>query len=105
MTKNVISVAAEDTVTQAAELRSERKISSVLIQHGGEFKGILTDRDIIARIVSKGLDPNRVRVVEVMSSPIVTIRDEQTVDDAAADPYGLISRWHMNQRNGNRKGP
>lgn len=83
MTRNLISVVAEATVMQAAELMNEKGVSSVLVEHGGEFQGILTDRDIIAKIVSKGLDPKQVRVSDVMSSPLVTINGEQTIEEAA----------------------
>lgn len=83
MTRNLIFVVEKATVKEAAELMSEKNVSSVLVERAGEFQGILTDRDIVSRIVSKGLDPKQVRVSEVMSSPLVTISVEQTIEQAA----------------------
>lgn len=83
MTRNLISVVEKATVKEAAELMSEKNVSSVLVERAGDFQGILTDRDIVSRIVSKGLDPKQVRVSEVMSSPLVTISVEQTIEQAA----------------------
>lgn len=83
MTENLAFVAARDSVMEAARLMSERRISSVLVKHGKEFSGILTDHDIIDRVVCKALDPRKVRVSEVMSSPLITISDEEAIEDAA----------------------
>lgn len=83
MTRNLISVVEGATVKEAAELMAEKKVSSVLVERAGEFQGILTDRDIISRIVSKGLDPKQIRVSKVMTSPVVTISGEKTIEEAA----------------------
>lgn len=83
MTENLAFVSQEDTVIEAAKLMSEKKISCVIVKRGDEFSGILTDRDIIDRVVSKELDPGKIRVSEVMSSPLITISDEEAIEDAA----------------------
>jgi len=83
MTTPLISIDEEDAVIEAARPMEEKNISSVLAKHGEEFSGMITDRDIIRRVVSKGLDPTKVKVREVMSSPLITISEEATVDDAA----------------------
>lgn len=83
MTRSLASVAAEDIVMEAARLMGERRISSVLVKGAREFSGILTDRDIISKVVSKGLDPSKIRVSEVMTSPLITINDEESIEDAA----------------------
>jgi signal-transduction protein with cAMP-binding, CBS, and nucleotidyltransferase domain len=68
---------------KAAKAMDDREVSSILVKTHDEFSGIITDRDIIKRVVSKGLDPTKVSVHEVMSSPIVTISSEATIDEAA----------------------
>lgn len=83
MTTSLVAVNAEDSVMQAARLMHERGIASLLVRRGEEFSGMITDRDIIGRVVSRGLDPTKVRVSEVMSSPIVSISEESTVEEAA----------------------
>jgi len=83
MTTPLISMDEEDSVIEAAKLMDEKDVSSVLVKHGEEFSGIITDRNIIRRVVSKALDPTKVKVREVMTSPLITISEEATVDDAA----------------------
>ena len=51
MTRNLAYVTADESVMEAAKLMGERRISSVLVKRGEEFVGILTDRDVIGRIV------------------------------------------------------
>ena len=83
MTKNFISVKAGESVRDAALLMAEKGISSILVKGGSDFLGIVTDRDIISRVVSKGVDPIKVNVIEVMSSPLITISAEATLEEAA----------------------
>ncbi len=83
MTSSLVSVGSEEPVIEAAKLMNEKGISSVLVKREGELVGIITDRDIITRIISKGLDGARVRVGEVMSSPLITIEEDASVEEAA----------------------
>lgn len=62
MTTPLISMDEEDSVIEAAKLMDEKDVSSVLVKHGEEFSGIITDRNIIRRVVSKALDPTKVKV-------------------------------------------
>lgn len=83
MTTPLISIDEEDAVIEAARLMDEKDMSSVLVKHGERFSGMITDRDIIRRVVSKGLNPTKIKVREAMSSPLITINEEATIDDAA----------------------
>lgn len=85
MTENIISVDGEDSVMDAAKLMSEKGLSSLAVRNESMnmLQGMITDRDIVKRVVAKGLNPTRVKVREVMVSPLITISEEATVDDAA----------------------
>jgi len=83
MTRNLVSVDADATVMETAELMVEKGITSLLVRHGEDFSGIVTDRDIIGRVVSKGADSTRVRVGEIMSSPLLSINEDATIEEAA----------------------
>jgi signal-transduction protein with cAMP-binding, CBS, and nucleotidyltransferase domain len=83
MTRSLISIKAEDTVTEAARLMDRKRIHSILIEQGRELSGIITDLDIVSRVVSKGLDPGKVKVGEVMTSPLVSISEHATIEEAA----------------------
>ncbi len=83
MTENLVFVEAGESVIEAARLMDEKEISSILVKEGKEFVGVITDRNIIGRVVSRGLNPRKVRVSEVMNSPLITISSGATVEEAA----------------------
>jgi len=67
----------------AAKLMEEKGIGSVLITEKGKAVGIITERDIIIKCVAKGMDPNKVLVEAVMSTPLVSVDQNCLIDDAA----------------------
>lgn len=83
MTTSLVAVNAEESIMQAARLMYEKGIASVLVRSGEDFSGMITDRDIVSRVVSKGADPSKVRVIEVMSSPLIGISENATIEEAA----------------------
>jgi signal-transduction protein with cAMP-binding, CBS, and nucleotidyltransferase domain len=83
MSENPVSVDSEENVMQVTRLMDTKRISSVLVKRQGELVGIITDRDIITRVLSKGLDATNVRASQVMSSPLITIGEDASVEEAA----------------------
>ena len=73
MSKPVYSVPADATIIEAVNLMVDKKIGSVLVKNGNEYVGILTERDILARVVAAQKDYNTTKVSEVMSSPLLTV--------------------------------
>jgi CBS domain-containing protein len=72
----------ESSVLDAARIMSEKEIGSVLIRKGDTY-GILTERDIFTKVVSKGLDTKKIKVSEVMSAPCYTVEAVACVSDAS----------------------
>ena len=66
------------SVKEAAALMARERVSSLLVE--ASRLGILTDRDLRTRILATGRHPDT-PVVEVMSSPVVTLRSDATIDD------------------------
>jgi CBS domain-containing protein len=83
MSRPLIAIDAEERVTHAAQVMSERNISSVLVKAKGEYVGILTDRDIIRNVVATGTDPRTISASAIMSAPLLTISAEASIEDAA----------------------
>jgi signal-transduction protein with cAMP-binding, CBS, and nucleotidyltransferase domain len=83
MTRDLISVGSEKSVIEAARTMTRRRVSSVLVLRGGELCGIITDHDIISKAVAKGVDPKRIQVAELMSSPLITISGNVAIEEAA----------------------
>lgn len=86
MTKQVIVVPFEKTILDVAKLMKKNAIGSVIIvedKGGKQAKGIITERDIVYKVLSKGSDPYKIPVEEIMSSPLKVVKPETTIEDAA----------------------
>jgi CBS domain-containing protein len=84
----VITVDGETSVSEAARLMSEKNISGIIVTVNGAPKGLLTERDIVRRVVAKNVDPAKTRVKDVMSSPLITI----DVDSSLLEAVDLMNR-------------
>jgi CBS domain-containing protein len=84
MTKDVIhSVHPDSTVEGAAERMTEVHRGCLVVIDGGKLVGIVTERDLVQRVMAKGYMPDRVRVSEIMSKPVITVGPEALLTDAA----------------------
>jgi signal-transduction protein with cAMP-binding, CBS, and nucleotidyltransferase domain len=83
MTDNPVFLDTDESIMYVAQLMDRKGISSILVKRKEDLVGIITDRDIITRVVSKGLDPGKVKVGEVASSPLMTINEDASIEDAA----------------------
>jgi len=61
------------SVRDAAKNMAERHIGAVLIGDAGRLQGIFTERDLLIRVVARGLDPDATRLREVMTSDPDTV--------------------------------
>ncbi|MEK9627923.1 MAG: CBS domain-containing protein [Nitrospinota bacterium] len=82
MSSPVQSVTRDSTIREVSQMMTERNIGSVLVKNGGEFIGIVTERDLTRKVIGKGLDPETTPVIEVMSSPLITLDGDEPVTDA-----------------------
>src|SRR3989304_928455 len=82
-----VSVPLGTTIGQAAQVMKEHRIGCVLVEDGGKLVGILTERDILTKLVGTGYDPAKVLVDGVMT------RDPETLslDDPIAYAMQLMS--------------
>jgi CBS domain-containing protein len=78
----VETVAPEAAVLVAVQLMNERKIGALVVTSRGRPVGIFTERDVLVRVVSAGLDPRTTPVNEVMTRNPVVVRPEVTVNEA-----------------------
>ena len=80
--RELITVDEDSSVHEAAKLMVEYNRGSVLATRSGEPVGILTERDILRKVVSKSLDVGSTRVKDVMTSPPTTIDYDVPLRDA-----------------------
>jgi len=79
MTRDVATVAADALVAEAARIMASKRISCVVATRQDEPAGILTEKDLIHRVVTVQKNPAETRVADVMSSPITTVPPSYSV--------------------------
>lgn len=82
MTPEVAVAQQAESVWDAAVCMSKRNVSCVVIMEGEKVAGILTERDVMKKIVAPQRDPHRLRLQEVMTSPVLCIESGQSVFSA-----------------------
>ena len=79
MVTPVLTITEERSVQEAAKLMGRKRKGCIIVTRRGKPIGILTDSDIIKRIVAKDIKPSKVKVKEVMSSPLITISPKDDI--------------------------
>ena len=103
--RKVVTVNQGTTVKEVVRLMEEKNVGSVVVVGGGEVVGIVTDRDILLRVVNKGLNPERSSVDEGMTKGIVVLRDEMGLFDALEKVKEKgVRRFPVVDARGNLKG-
>jgi CBS domain-containing protein len=83
--RDVVTVRPEASVSVAAELLRDRGVGAlVVVADGTRPVGIVTDRDLVLQVMAKELDPERTRVADVMSQPVVTADALDRIEVTAA---------------------
>lgn len=83
MSRGVVVVHPEATARDAAILMRDRHVGSLIVSSGIGAEGIVTEGDLVLRVVAAGLDPAATRVRAVMSAPVATLAPSATLDEAA----------------------
>jgi PAS domain S-box-containing protein len=91
MSRDVATIPARATVEKAAEIMHSRSISGIVALEDDRIRGILTERDLLKRVVAPQKDPGSTRVEEVMSRPVIMIHPDYSVFGA----FKTMDRMHV----------
>jgi CBS domain-containing protein len=94
MTPHVVHIESGTSAIDAAKLMTQHKIGSVFIKKHNSFIGIVTEPDIVRKVVGADRVPYYIPVDDIMSSPILGI-DEQRPITEAADLMELHGTRHL----------
>jgi len=83
MVEEVITVEPNTKVREAVELMNENEIGCLVVTRKGKPVGIVTERDILKKIICQSKDPEQVRVSEIMSEPLVVGKVDMDLGDVA----------------------
>ena len=82
MTKGVTFLDSSNTVEEAAKLMNENKVGSIVVMDNLVVSGIVTERDIVRRVMAQNKPPST-KLQEIMSSPIVVINPDESISELA----------------------
>jgi CBS domain-containing protein len=92
-------VLSGDTVLEAAKIMLEQDVGFLPIGRDDRLVGVITDRDIVVRVVAQGRDPAQVKVDEAMSPQIRYCYDDEPIDHVARNMAELnVSRLAVMNR-------
>jgi len=84
MSSPVVTTAEEVPSNKIANLMNENKLGCVIVTNkDGKALGIITERDLVIRVLAKNLQPATVKAKEIMTAPLATIEPDATINDAA----------------------
>ena len=82
-----LSVDESSSVFETVDLMTQKGVAAVVVSAGGKPAAIFTERDVLKRVASKGVDPKKTQVKQVMTSPLVTMADTALIGEALAEMY------------------
>lgn len=84
MSSPVVTADENETTNKIAEAMDREGLGAVIITNkDGKSIGIITERDLVIRVIAKNHMPDKIKAKEIMTTPLVTIEPEATVSDAA----------------------
>jgi len=83
MNKKILTLDVNKNIKNAAELMNKIRQYEVVITKNNKPIGIVTDSDIIKKVVAKNLKPSSVKIKKLMRGPLVTVHTDETVLDAS----------------------
>jgi CBS domain-containing protein len=83
MTSSVITVDPKTSVAQAAKIMSQESIGSLIIKSNSEPEGLITESDIISKVVSRDIKASQLKVGEVMTKNLIKIDPGSHLHEAA----------------------
>jgi CBS domain-containing protein len=83
MTKDVEIINPNDSLKDAAEKMRTLNVGPLPVCDGDRLKGIITDRDIVVRAVSQGMDPNQTRVSQAMTDEIEYVYEDDDISQVS----------------------
>ena len=89
MTKGVPVLGNENTVAEVVNIMAEKDLGYIMVEMAGKPTGIITEHDIIVRLVTQGIAPSSVIARMVYTNPIFTIDQNATIPEAVE----MMKHW------------
>jgi len=83
-TGDVLKIDADASVFDAVKQMVDANVGALLVTEGGEVTGIVTERDYLRRVTLEGRTDRETAVREIMSSPLIVVTPDTSVDESMA---------------------
>jgi CBS domain-containing protein len=84
MSSPVVTIDEDATINRAAELMDKDDLGCIIVtDKEGKPLGILTERDLVVRVLAKNVPPDTIKAKDTMTSPLITIEPDATINEAA----------------------
>ena len=83
MNRDVISIETNAPVTEVAKLMKKHEVGSIVVSKAKKAEGIITEKDIVYKVVMVGADASKVTAEKIMSKPLKVVTPETSVEEAA----------------------
>jgi len=83
MNRKVFVANPDVTVKEAAKIMTQYRIGSLIVMEDKKIVGIITELDILWKVVAGGLDAETTQIKDVMTKDVITVQANQTVEEAA----------------------
>lgn len=91
MAQEPVMVESDENIREASRLMRDQRISALMVKEKNRVKGVLSETDVVRKVIAKRLDPVETKASEVMSSPPITINCTDPIDKA----YFLMANKHI----------
>jgi CBS domain-containing protein len=82
MTKTVVTAPPDISAAEAGKKMVENRVGNVIIVKEGRPVGIVTESDMVAKVISKNLKPSSIKLEQLMSKPLITTSSSDDINDA-----------------------
>jgi len=89
MIEDVVTITADATVKKAVDLMNKHEIGCLIVVSNGKAVGIVTERDMLNRVLAQRRDPDRTKVSEIMTTPLVVAEPDMELEEAARQMFKM----------------
>jgi len=83
MTRDVVTAESNTKASEAGEKMIKHNVGSLIVTEKGEPVGVVTERDLVLKIVSKDVKSSSLMLKDIMTQPLVTVEPNESISDAA----------------------
>src|SRR5512135_943087 len=83
MSNTVVTMESSESAVDIAKIMEKNKVSSIIITKDQKPIGIITERDLVSKIISQNKKPSEVKIADIASSPLVVVSPLTPVDEVA----------------------